>query len=303
MKKIFSKEVLIGFLVILALAILFIGIDFLKGVNVFQKANYYYMSYENVQGLTVSAPVTVNGYKVGQVRDIAYEYENPGHVRVDIDIDDELRLPEGTEAYLESDLLGTASISLHLGTGKEMIAAGSRLPGVVPSGMMDKVTKELMPAVSQVFPKVDSLLTNINALVADPAIKASVERLDILTANLVATTGQLNSLIATLPPITRDIKQVTGNFVGTSADLKELSANVSQLPLDSLVASLQLTLDNLHAITAELNAGMNSSNSTLGLLMKDPGLYNNLNKSVQSLDSLFVDIKKNPKRYISIKLL
>lgn len=303
MKKIFSKEAIIGALVILALVILFTGIDFLKGVNVFQKENTYYVSYENVQGLAVSAPVTVNGYKVGLVRDIAYEYDNPGHVRVDIDIDDELRLPEGTTASLESDLLGTASIALHLGTSPKYINPGAELPGIIPSGMMDKVSNDLLPAVGNVFPKVDTLLTNINNLVADPALRESVNRLDALTANLVATTTRLNALVATLPPITSDIKQITGNFVQTSEELNTMAANINEVPVDSLVSSLQATLDNLKEITAELNTNLNNPNSTLGKLMNDPALYNNLNASVQSLDSLFVDIKKNPKRYISIKLL
>ena len=321
MKKFFPKEVIIGFLVILALAILIVGIDFLKGVNVFQKENTYYISYENVQGLTISAPVTVNGYKVGQVREIAYEYDNPGHIRVDIDIDDELRLPDGTKALLQSDLLGTASIALTLGKSSSMLKAGSQIPGEIPSGMLDKVSNDLLPAVSNVFPQVDDalsnvklLLNNINYLVKDargivsePAIRQSVKRLDALSSNLVNTTEQLNSFVGTFPPITSDIKNITGNFVNTSKDVGNLVENlnetVSSLPLDSLLTSVQMTLDNLHVLTSELNENLNNPNSTLGLLMRDPALYENINKTVQSLDSLFVDIKKNPKRYISIKLL
>lgn len=303
MKKFFPKEVIIGLLVLVALAILFFGIDFLKGVNVFEKENTYHASFENVQGLAVSAPVNVNGFKVGLVRAISYEYDNPGHIRVDMDIDDDLKLPEGTVAELSSDLLGTASISLRLGTSPKMVAPGSEIPGVIPTGMMDMVSNELLPSVSGVFPKVDTLLTNVNTLVADPALRTSIARLDVLSANLVQTTNQLNRLVATLPPITRDVKTITGNFVKTSDEINTLAANVNNLPVDSLVMSLQATLDNLHAITAELERGMAGRDSSLGLLMNDPALYNNLNRSVQSLDSLFVDIKKNPKRYISIKLL
>lgn len=303
MKKIFSKEVIIGLLVIIALALLFFGIDFLKGVNVFQKENTYYISYTNVQGLAVSAPVTVNGYKVGLVRDIAYEYDNPGHVRVDIDVDDELRLPEGTKAVLASDLLGTATIALELGSSDSMIAPGSQLPGELPEGMLDAVSKDLLPSVSSIFPKVDTLLVNINSIVADPAIRKSVERLDVLTANLVVTTNRLNALVATLPPIAGDMKQITGNFVTTSENLNTLTNDINAMPLDSLVDAMNATLQNLAAVTRELKDGMSDPNSTLGKLMNDPALYNSLNASVQSLDSLFIDIKKNPKRYINIKLL
>ena len=310
MKKIFSKEVIIGLLVLVALAVLFIGIDFLKGINVLQKENTYYVSFENVQGLAVSAPVTVNGYKVGQVREIAYEYDNPGHIRVDIDIDDDLKLPEGSVAVLESDLLGTASIALRLGTSSSMIAAGSELPGEIPSGMMDKVSKDLLPAVSDVFPKVDSLLANINTLVTgvntlvtSSAINNSLAQIETLTANLVKTSQQLNALLATMPAITTDVKHITGNFAKTSDDINTLAHNLSEVPLDKLVATLQTTIENLNAITDELNKSLNSGDSTLGKLMNDPALYDNLNNSVRSLDSLFIDIKANPKRYINIKLL
>lgn len=299
MKKIFSKEALIGLLAALAIALLVIGIDFLKGVNIFAASNTYSISYENVAGLAVSAPVTVNGYKVGQVRSISYEYDNPGHVRVDIDIEDELKLPEGTTAMLASDMLGTASIALNLGTSTTMLSPGSKLPGVQQSGMLDKVSQDLLPSVSAIFPKVDTLLTSLNRVVSDPAINVAVKRLDVLTANLEATTSQLNALIATLPPITSDIKNITGNFVNTSEQIDSLVTNLNGMPLDQLTASLQSTLDNLN----ELSAQLKSPDSTLGLLMNDPKLYNNLNHSIQSLDSLFIDIKKNPKRYISIKLL
>lgn len=299
MKKLFSKEALIGLLVIVAITLLVIGIDFLKGVNVFKASNSYNISYENVQGLAVSSPVTVNGFKVGQVRDIAYEYDNPGHVRVEIAVNDELRLPKGTEAILATDLLGTASIALKLGTETEFYNPGDKIPGVVPSGMMDKVSNDVLPSVAAIFPKVDTLLTTLNRIAADPAITTSVKRLDALTANLEETTRRLNSLLATLPPITTDVKTITGNLATASQDITTLTSNINNLPIDSLMASLQSTVDNLKALSDQLK----SPDSTLGLLMNDPALYTNLNKSIQSLDSLFIDIKKNPKRYISIKLL
>ena len=100
MKKLLSKELIIGASVLLSLLILFFGIDYLKGINVFKSANYYYASYTNVAGLTQSAPVTLNGYKIGLVREINYEYDNPGHVLVEISLDKQLKVPVGTKAPL-----------------------------------------------------------------------------------------------------------------------------------------------------------------------------------------------------------
>ena len=299
MKKIFRKEVIIGLSAVVALVILFVGIDFLKGVNVFKASNYYYVTYTDVQGLAVSAPVTINGYKVGQVREISYQYDNPGHVKVEIALDRELKIPKGTRAVLSSDLLGTASIALELADSKDFYDVGAELQGFVSKGMMDNVANNLMPSVQAIFPKVDTLLTGINALVADPAIASSVKRLDAITSNLEVATRQLNAIMATLPPITHDVKSITGNVSVASADLAQLTGKMNSLPIDSLMNELQKTAANLHELTRQLN----NPNSTLGLLMNDPALYNNINKTVRSLDSLFIDIKANPKRYISIKLL
>lgn len=299
MKKIFSKEVIIGLCVIIALVVLFVGIDFLKGVNIFTPSNFYYSSYSNVEGLTVSSPVTVNGFKVGQVREIKYDYDHPGNVVVVMSLDNKLRLPKGTKAVLSSDILGTAAISLDMAKDTEMHLVGDTIAGENASGLMDALSKDVMPSVATIFPKVDTLLTNINALVADPALSQSVKRLDAITAALQLTTQRLAAVTGSLQPIATDVKVITGNMTTITSDLTQLSGTMSTLPLDSLVNDLQVTTTNLRALSQELN----NPNSTLGKVLNDPALYNNLNSTISSLDSLFIDIKKNPKRYISIKLL
>lgn len=299
MKRIFSKEVVIGLCVLIALVVLFLGIDFLKGVNVFAPSNYYYSTYTNVEGLAVSSPVRLNGFKVGQVRDIRYDYANPGHVIVEMSLDRKLQLPKGTKAVLATDILGTAGISLEMATAEKMHLVGDTIQGMNASGLMDALSQDLMPSAAAIFPKVDTLLTNINALVADPAMVQSVKRLDAITASLELTTRRLALLTASLQPITADVKNITGNVSTITSDLTSLSGTMANLPLDSLVLDLQATTANLRALSEELD----NPNSTLGKVLHDPTLYNNLNSTISSLDSLFVDIKKNPKRYISIKLL
>jgi phospholipid/cholesterol/gamma-HCH transport system substrate-binding protein len=249
--------------------------------------------------LAVSAPVNVNGFKIGQVRDISYEYDNPGHVLVEISLDKDFKVTKGTKAVLATDILGTATVSLEMGQGKEYLQPGQHLEPVIPRGMMASVSEELLPSAAQILPKIDTLLTNINALVADPALTKTVKRLDAISENLEATAANLNVVVRSLKPIAGDVKTITGNFAQTSADLTELSSNLKSMPLDSLMASLQTTVDNLKNLTTQLN----EPNSTLGMLMNDPKLYDNLNSTVKTLEELFADIKANPKRYISIKLL
>lgn len=299
MKKIFRKEVIIGLIVVGALAALIVGIDFLKGINVFKASNYYLVSYTDVAGLSQSAPVTVNGFKVGQVREISYEYDNPGHVLVELSVDPSLKVPRGSKAILSTDLLGTASIVLDMASGTSCHAVGDRLEGVVPVGMMDNVTKELLPSVSAIMPKIDSLLSSVNALVASPELAASVKRLDAITANLEAMSASLNRVSAALPAAMTDVKAITGNFNAVSGDLASLSSKAREVPIDSIASDLAIMAANLRELTLQLN----DPNSTLGLLTHDPALYRNLNNAVGSLDSLLIDVKKNPKRYISIKLL
>lgn len=299
MKKIFSKELTIGLCVILTLVILFFGIEFLKGINIFKATNYYYASFTNVEGLEESANVNLNGYKIGQVRAVAYEYDNPGHVKVQINLNHDLKVPKGSTVALTSDLLGTASLTLKLGDSKEYYKAGDMIPGVNPKGMMENISTNVLPAVTELIPKVDSLLVAITEIATNPAIASSLSRLDAITANLEVSTRSLAQTMQSLQPVVNNTKSITSDLAVVSSDLTQVSGQLKSLPIDS-------TFRNIHTITADVSratAQLNDKDSSLGKLLYSDGLYNNLNHSVQSLDSLLVDVKKNPKRYISIKLL
>lgn len=299
MKKIMRKEVVIGLLVILALAILFFGINFLKGINIFKAANYYYVSYENVTGLAQSAPVTLNGFKTGLVREIAYDYSNPGHVVVEISVDKALQLPRGTRAVLESDLLGTATIALVPGNPADgFYTVGDTLVAATKPGLMDGLSENLMPSISGIFPKIDTLLTSLNTIASDPALKAGIGRIDDITAELETSLKRLSRLTADLAPVGKNVSDITSNVDTITGDLTHLSGQLRNVPVDSLVAELQATVANLHTLSAQLS----DPNGTVGKLTGDPALYDNVNATIISLDSLFTDIKKNPKRYINIKV-
>lgn len=299
MKKKFSKEVIIGITVLASLFILFVGIDYLKGINLFKAANYYYVSYTNVAGLTISSPVTVNGYNVGLVREMQYEYDNPGHILVELSLDKQLRIPEGSEALLKVDMLGTASIELKMAENTNFVEIGGRIDGRTPGGLMDAVSNDLMPSVASIMPKIDSLLTSINTLVSDPAMLNSVKRLDKITANLETTSSQLAQMAKTMNPAINNVAQMTDNLNGISANLNDITTELNEAPIDSTLNSINSIAANAKQLTDKLNG----SDSSLGLLLNDTRLYDNINGTVISLDSLFIDIKKNPKRYINIKLL
>lgn len=306
MKSLQSKEVKIGASVLIALLALFFGINYLKGVNIFKAANYYYASYTNVAGLAQSAPVTLNGYKIGLVREISYEYDNPGHVKVELSLDRKLRLPEGSHAVIVTDMLGTSTVELRMGTSKEFIEVGSEIPGLEGSGLMDQVSTELMPTVMNILPGIDSLIHSLNAVASHPALISSVERLDRIMANLEATTTTLNGAMKGVPTLVNsanatmaNVSEISANINQVSKALAVLSEDLKEMPLDSLVNNITAITANLDRATAQLN----STNSSLGLMLNDPGLYNNLNSSAAHVDSILIDLKRQPKRYIpSIKI-
>ena len=300
MKKIFNKEFAIGLSVIVAILILIFGIDFLKGINLFRPAHYYLAYYDNVDELTVSSPVLINGYKVGQVREVNFNYDKPGKVEVVMALDKNLQLPEGTVADLGTTLLSGARIELTMGKGPGMLPSVSEVNTGVKAGLMSSVQDRLMPAINGILPKVDSLLYNLNCLVADPAIAASVSRLDGITANLLATSQGLNSTMNSQVP------RLASNTVKLTQTLDTIAGNLGQLSYQLKTLPLEATVDNVNQLTANLSQfsrQLNDKNSTLGLLTSDPELYNRISQVSADIDSLLVDIKKNPKRYISIKLL
>ena len=297
--KSLKKELIIGLCVLIALLVLFFGINFLKGVNLFKAANYYYATYTNAAGLQQSAPVTLDGFKVGQVREINYDYTNPGHVKVELSVDRELRIPKGSEAVIEQDLLGTATVVLHLSDAKEYEEVGATLLSHTQKGMLDNVTSTVMPQLGSTFAKIDSLLVNLNALVADPALAKSVGRLDAITLNLEVTLRQLRASAGALPPVIKNVDGLTSNLNTVSSDLAVVSGKLKEAPVDSLMNNITSISANLK----ELLATLNNPDSSLGLITHDRELYDNLNNCAASLDSLLIDVKKNPKRYISIKLL
>ncbi len=300
MKKVFNKEFIIGLSVIIAIVILIVGIDFLKGINLFKPANFYYAEYTDVAGLETAAPVTLNGFKVGQVREISYDYSNPGHVRVVLALDEELKLPEDTRALIGSSLMGGAFVTLNLGSSSKVLPVGSNIPTGNAPDVISSITNDVMPKISTILPRVDTLLYNLNMLVADPALAASIGRLDGISNNLLQTSQGLNvAMNNQVPGLLGNAGRITRNIDTITVNLADLSRQLRELPLQSTMSDVEQITQNL----ARFSENLNNSKSTLGKLTSDPELYNRLNTVAADIDSLIVDIKKNPKRYISIKLL
>ena len=303
-----KKNVLIGLTVVVSICILYWGIEYLKGINLLKPANFYYAKFEKVNGLTVASPVMVNGFKVGQVREITYDYDT-NQISVELSFEKGLKIPDGSTITFSNELLGAAALQLNLGASKTYMEVGSVIPTQMQGGLMDKVGNDMMPALVSILPKVDSIVGSVNQILANPAIAASVTRCDAITRELAASSAQLTELMASLNKaipgmvhnangVLANANALTGDLRTTTGNLNTITGNLKELPLDTTLNRINATLANVQRLTAKLN----NENSSLGMLLNDKKLYQNATSTVASLDSLLQDVKKHPKKYVTIKV-
>lgn len=286
-----TKEIKIALVAIVGILIMYFGINFLKGINLFSSNNYYYMTFDDIQGLGASSPVYADGYKVGTVDAVDFDYAQSGPIKVKVDIDKNLRIPKGSQAEIVKDLMGNLQVNLLLANNpRECVEPGGIIPGAVNEGIMGKAG-ELVPVVEKMLPKLDSILSSVNALLADPALAATLHNAQTITQNLTVSTRELNTLMAGLN------KQVPGMIHranGVLDNTNRLTSNLASLDVQGTLDRVNKTLENTQAFTEKLN----SNKGTLGLLMNDTQLYDNMNATMRNADSLVIDLKQHPKRYV-----
>ena len=291
----FTKEIRIALVAIVGILVMYFGINFLKGINLFSTNNAYYMTFDDIQGLGASTPIYADGYKVGTVDKVDYDYSGSGPIKVKADINKDLRIPAGSMAEIEKDIMGNLQVNLLLANNpRERIEPGGVIPGTVNAGMMGKAA-QLVPVVEKMLPKLDSILTNVNALLADPAIAASLHNVETITNNLTVSTRELNTLMAGLN------KQVPGMIRkanGVLDNTNRLTANLADLDVQGTLNRVNATLEGAQKFTDQLNSGKGS----LGLLMNDTKLYDNLTSTMSHADSLVIDLKAHPKRYVHFSI-
>lgn len=289
--KFFTKEVQIALVAIVALVVLYFGLNFLKGLSVFSNTNSYCVAFDDVSGLAASSPVYANGYKVGVVEKINYDYDKPDRIVAIVNLDKKMRVPVGSRAEISSDLLGNIKINLILSDNPlQFVAVGDTIKGMVEQGVMTKVAA-MIPAVEAMMPKLDSIVTSLNILLADPALRNTLHNVEGMTANLNQTSAQLRTLSASL---NRNVPSMMFKADSVLSNTQQLTANLSSIDVASMTAKVDQTLANVEEMTRKLN----SNEGTLGLLMRDATLYNNLSTTVADADSLVRDLKAHPKRYV-----
>lgn len=286
--KIFTKEVKIGIAGIIALCLLVFGLNYLKGIRMFQSTNYYFVKFKNANALTKSSAVFADGFRVGIVRNIKYDYIHPGNVVAKIDVNPDLRIPKGSSVELVSDLMGNLRLQILLNNNPiEKVLPGDTLNGDIKKGMIDKAEK-MMPEFEQMVPKLDSILSSLQLILSDKSIPSTLHSVEKTTKNLAQISSKMKALMYNdIPGITGKLNIIGDNLVTISDSLKDIDYKGTMMKIDQ-------TISNVKLITEKIN----SKNNTLGLLLSDDGLYNHLNTSAEDASKLLEDLKAHPKRYV-----
>ena len=295
-KKNFTREVRVGIMVLVAIFILYFGLNFLKGLSIFSKTSVYYAEYTNLDGLLVSSPVFVKGFKVGQVEDIHYDFTKETSFLIKISVDQDIQIPKGGKIELfDNGLMGGKAIQLvfdPISPSQELYASGDTVASQIGGGLIAKLSGDLIPKIQSISSQADSLLRSVRLIIEKKQINNSLSSIEKTTSELASTSTQLKKMMhSDMPRILTDVNVITG-------DMKNLTGNLKKIDFAATVASIDHTIKNLNQVSDK----MNNSEGSLGLLINDKSLYNNLNNSAANADKLVIDLKQNPKRYVHFSI-
>lgn len=287
-----SNEVKIGLTGTIALVVLFLGINFLKGMSLLHDEDFYYLQFDNAKGLSKNSTVFADGFNVGRVSNVVYDFNHPGCVIVQIAVNNQLKIPRASTVVLDEGVLGGCTLNMKLiGSTDGTYQPGDTIVGGNSNGLMDRAS-EMLPKAEPILARIDSLLIRLNNIAADPALLQIVHNTEELTKNLNQSSMHLNRLLA------KDLPQMTQTFNTAGQNIVTLTKELNQLDLQTTLASVNTTIGNVNKMITL----MQSSEGTLGKLMNDTRLYDNLNSTANSANILLQDLKQNPKRYVHFSL-
>lgn len=278
---------------VISLGLFFWGLNFLKGINLLKPSNYYVASFTRIDGLVKSSPVMLDGFQVGLVSNIEYQYDNPGNIMVTFDLNRKLRLPSGTTATLVGSLVGNPTIELTLGhLDSPLLSDGDTLLAAIEPGILDQLTGGLLTQVESMIKHTDSLIVGVESLINNGSLTNSLSSIEQTTKELTILTQSLNKTID------QDLPGILNNIDGLTAELSGFGTKLNQLDLNGTLMKADKAVENLSDLTVRLNSPDNS----LGLLLNDKSLYLNLSNTASSANELLLDLKERPKRYVHFSL-
>jgi len=310
-----SNETKVGALTAIAITLLILGFNFLKGKSLFKTGNYLYAKYPNTKGLMISHPVYVNGFKVGLVADIENTDPSLKEIVLTIKLNQKFNIPTNSVASIKESALGTPSVEIVLGTETKYLNSGDTLVTGNNDGLLGALTQKIAPIGDQLkatLQSLDSVLKNVNALL-DPSAKGnlqqSIANVNKATASLAASTASIQSMMNAqtgsiaqsmnnLNSFSKNLADNNEKITKMMTNIEKTTENLSKADIDGTIASLKNTIDNLNGLVEKVA----SKDGSLGLLMNDKTLYNNLTNTIRSANILVDDLKMHPKRYVNVSV-
>lgn len=290
-----AREIKVGIVAIVCLLLLYFGFNFLKGVNIFSASYSYQGVYAVMNGLTEQSPVYIKGYKVGQVDAIEYDFSKDSAFTVTISVNRDIQLPVGTTMDLVADgLLGGSAIALSVpvGDGLALNANHASLPTRVVPGLMDNIQDGLLADLDSTILAAKTMIDNVNGQLEGEHLKRALANVDKVTGELTVTSHSLKNLMTQRVPVIADKLDATlDNLETISTDIRQANVHATIARVDTAVAQVNYLLADVRA-----------QEGTLGQLIYDKSLYTNINTTIVSADSLLVDLKANPRRYVHFSL-
>jgi phospholipid/cholesterol/gamma-HCH transport system substrate-binding protein len=301
-----KNETKVGILAAFAIALLIIGYNFLKGNSIFSSETTLYAKYTRVDGLTVSKPILINGYQIGRVAKL--ELQGDGSIIATLSVNSKYEIPENSIARLEgTDLLGSKAIVMSLGNSKKMAEDGFTLNANVEKGLMEQV-QPVQKKAELIIGKMDSILSSVNSIL-NPNFQKNVDKsfnsIAGTLASLETTSKKVDALVgsesARIQAIFKNVEGITANLNNNNQKISDILTNINTVTDKFAAANFKQTLDNANNAIADLQSvisGIKNGKGSLGLLLNDDKMYQNLNNASKNLDELMIDLKANPKRYV-----
>ena len=286
------NELKTGFLVIVSSVVLFLGVNYLKGVHTLRQGDFYYLLSEKVEGLAVSSHVKLHGLKVGIVREMQYDKKSD-KVLVTLNIyNDEIQIPVDSRVTVTTDLLGTSSINLELGGSDQYFNPWDTIKAPATNASLLDKADPIIAKVDALLPKLDTLVSGITVLVNESKVQESLLELNKMTVRLNQTVNSLNGLLK------NDVPTIMNNVESTTANLDTISSQLKEAEVEKILANANRTLNEMNQLMKRVQANDN----TVGKLLNTTELHEHLNNTLSDVDSLVNAIKENPKKYIRVKV-
>jgi phospholipid/cholesterol/gamma-HCH transport system substrate-binding protein len=311
-----SKELKVGIISIVALAIVIWGVMYLKGLDIFQSRKVLYAVYDRVNGLVVANPVTIKGMNVGQVKDMYFSKKEPGKIVVTLVVANDLQIPKNSVAKIySSGLISSKEVEIVLGDSKYFLSDGDTLKALTESSLTDEVSKQLLPLkekAENLIGSIDTVATIIKEILNKNTrenLESAISNIDDVTRNLASITGSIDTLLgskrAHLANIINNVESISKNLKDNNENLTNVLSNLSKVSDSLAAARIPATINSVNKAVGDMNLileKINSGQGSISLLLNDKGLYEEVTKAARDLNLLLEDIKAHPSKYVKVSV-